>query len=44
MILKERAIFDYSKLRGRIVEKYGNIKTFSKLSELGDANLNFKLK
>lgn len=41
--MKDRAMFDYSKLRGRIVEKYGTVKIFSKVVGMRDANLTYKL-
>lgn len=35
--------FDYSKLRGRIVEKYGTQSTFSKAMKVSERTLSLKL-
>ena len=35
--------FDYSKLRGRIVEKFGNISQFSKELKITRTSVNMKL-
>ena len=35
--------FNYSKLRGRIVEKVGTIKNLAKIAEISEHSLSFKL-
>lgn len=35
--------YDYSKLRGRIVEKYGSNRNFSKAMELSERTISLKL-
>ena len=35
--------FDYNKLRGRIVEKYGNLDAFAKAMEISERSLSLKL-
>ena len=36
--------YDYSKLRGRITEKLGNLKTYAELLNLSDTAISNKLK
>ena len=36
-------VFDYSKLRGRIVEKFGTQKQFSKAMHMSESSLTLKL-
>nr|WP_308743108.1 DUF739 family protein [uncultured Anaerocolumna sp.] len=36
-------VFDYSKLRGRIVEKYGTQREFAKLNKMSDRSMSLKL-
>ena len=36
-------VFDYSKLRGRIVEKYGTQKRFSQAMNMSESSLTLKL-
>ena len=36
-------VFDYSKLRGRIVEKFGTQKQFSKAMNMSESSLTLKL-
>lgn len=38
-----RMAFDYSKLRGRIVEKFGTQKQFGKAMNISEASLTLKL-
>ena len=41
---KERkVVFDYSKLRGRIVEKYGTQRRFAMENQLSDRSMSLKL-
>ena len=39
----EQVIFDYSKLRGRIIEKYGTQREFAKANHLSDRSISLKL-
>lgn len=41
--MEKNPAFDYNKLRGRIVEKYGTQKQFSKAMRLSQATLTSKL-
>jgi plasmid maintenance system antidote protein VapI len=38
-----RPVFDYGKLRGRIVEKFGSQKQFSQAMHITEASLSMKL-
>lgn len=39
----DKLVFDYSKLRGRIIEKYGYIKEFAKAVGIAPTSLSLKL-
>ena len=41
--MEKKPVFDYSKLRGRIVEKYGSQKEFSKAMHISQATLTSKM-
>lgn len=38
-----KSVFNYSKLRGRIVEKYGSINSFAKKAGISDVSMSKKL-
>lgn len=38
-----KVVFDYSKLRGRIVEKYGTQRRFAMENQLSDRSMSLKL-
>ena len=42
--MTEKTIFDYSKLRGRIVEKVGSLTKFSELTGISNTTLHDRLK
>jgi len=42
-ILTRNPVFDYSKLRGRIVEKYGTQREFAKADKISDRSMSLKL-
>lgn len=41
--MKEKIIFNYDKLRGKIIEKYGRISIFANVSGISASKLNYKL-
>ena len=41
--MENRPIFDYGKLRGRIIEKYGSQKQFSHALQMNEGTLSQKL-
>ena len=41
--MRKRKEFDYSKLKGRIIEKYGTQRKFAELNHISDRTMSLKL-